>query len=157
MKEYMNSFNMNILYVLNVTKASMNHLNIQHLPNEIFFNIFRELNMVDVFYSFVDLNHRFDQLALDYFYIRNLNITNINIINSLYNHTSSVDNEILSKICSRVLPRIQDKIYSLTIEEYSMKQVLLAANYSQLYSLSLLNFDEETLYQSLQGTEFDFL
>jgi hypothetical protein len=38
-----------------------------------------------------------------------------------------------------------------------MKQILLAANYPQLYSLSLINFQEEILYQYLTGMAFNFV
>ncbi|CAF5075086.1 unnamed protein product, partial [Rotaria sp. Silwood1] len=37
-----------------------------------------------------------------------------------------------------------------------MKQILLVVNYSQLYSLSLMNFQEVTLYQYLTDTVFNF-
>ncbi len=33
-----------------------NHLNILDMPDEILFLIFQKLNMVDVFYSLVDVN-----------------------------------------------------------------------------------------------------
>jgi hypothetical protein len=37
-----------------------NQLNILDLPNEILLNIFNKLNTVDVLYSLVDVNKRFD-------------------------------------------------------------------------------------------------
>ena len=55
--------------------SNNNHLNILDLPNEILFIIFNKLNMVDVLYSLVDVNQRFDQLVLDPLYIRNLDMT----------------------------------------------------------------------------------
>ncbi|CAF3052962.1 unnamed protein product [Rotaria sp. Silwood2] len=106
--------------------------------------------MVDVLYSFVDVNPRFNRLALDSLYIRDLDMTNITNINSLYDQTSSVDVQVLSRICKKVLCQIHDQVHKLTVEEYSMKQILRAANYPQLYSLSLLNFEEKILYQYLR-------
>jgi len=132
-----------------------NHLNILNLPNEILFIIFQKLNMVDVLYSLVDVNRQFERLALDSHYIRDLDMTNIMTINSLYNQTSSIDAQVLSRICERILPRIDHQVRKLTVEEYSMKQIL-TANYSQLYSLSLINFQEEILYQYLTGIVFNF-
>jgi hypothetical protein len=82
-------------------------------------------------------------------YIRDLNMTTITTINSLYDQTSSIDTQVLSRICKNILPRIHSHVHKLTIEEYSMKQILLAANYPQLYSLSLVNFVDEIFYQYL--------
>jgi F-box-like len=131
-----------------------NHFNILDLPDEILFIIFHKLNMVDVLYSLVDVNQRFHRLALDSLYVRDLNMTDIMIINSLYDRTSSVDSQVLSRICSKILPRIHHQIQKLTIEEFSVKQILHVSNYPQLYSLSLINFREETLNQYLTGIRF---
>ncbi|CAF0898444.1 unnamed protein product [Rotaria sordida] len=106
--------------------------------------------MVDVLYSFVDVNRRFNRLAFDSLYIRDLNLTNIMTINSLYDQTSSVDIQVLSRIFEKVLCQIHHRVYKLTVEGYSMKQILRTANYPQLYSLSLLNFEEKILYQYLR-------
>jgi len=146
---------MNTLYELDMKNLNNNDLNILHLPNEILFIIFQKLNMVDVLYSLVDVNRQFERLALDSHYIRDLDMTNIMTINSLYNQTSSIDAQVLSRICERILPRIDHQVRKLTVEEYSMKQIL-NANYSQLYSLSLINFQEEILYQYLTGIVFNF-
>jgi hypothetical protein len=129
-----------------------NDHNILDLPDEILFILFKKLNTTDVLHSLVDVNRRFDRLVLDSLYIRDLDMTDIITINSLYDQTSSIDTQILSKICSKILPRIHHQVHKLTVEQYSMKQILLAANYHQLYSLSLINFEEKILYQYLTGT-----
>jgi hypothetical protein len=87
---------MNTLYELDMNNLNKNYLNILDLPDEILSIIFHKLNMVDVLYSLVDVNRRFDRLALDSLYIRDLDITIIMAINSLYDHTSLVDNQVLS-------------------------------------------------------------
>ncbi|CAF3077094.1 unnamed protein product, partial [Rotaria sp. Silwood2] len=61
-----------------------------------------------------------------------------------------MDTQVISRICSNILPQIHSQVHKLTVEEYSMKQILLAANYPQLYSLSLFNFQEVTLHQYLR-------
>ena len=114
-------------------------------------SIFNKLNNVDILYSLVDVNQRFDRLVVDSLYVRDLNMTNIMSINSLYNQTSSIDTQVLSEICSKVLPQIDHQVHKLTVEQGTMKRILLAANYGQLYSLSLINFQEEILYQYLTG------
>ncbi|CAF4888453.1 unnamed protein product [Rotaria socialis] len=49
---------------------------------------------------------------------------------------------LLPRICSNILPRIHD-------QEHSTEEILRTANFPQLYSLSLLNFQENNLYQYL--------
>jgi hypothetical protein len=146
---------MNTFYELDMNNLNNNHLNILDLPDEILFIIFQKLNMIGVLSSLVNVNRRFRRLVLDSLYIRDLDTTSIMTINS--HKTSSIDTQVLSRICSNILPRIHDQVHKLTVEQHSMKQILLAANYPQLYSLSLLNFREETLYRYLTGIEFDFV
>jgi hypothetical protein len=132
----------------------MNYSNnkyILDLPDEILLIIFKKLNIIDVLYSLVDVDQRFDRLALNPLYIHDLDMTTIMTNNSTYNQTFSIDTQVLSRICQKILPRIDHQIHKLTVEECSMKLILLAANYPQLYSLSFINFHEEILYQYLTG------
>ncbi|CAF1339688.1 unnamed protein product [Rotaria sordida] len=126
------------------------NLNIVELPDEILFIIFKKLNTIDVFHSLVGVNQQFDRLALDPLNVRDLDMTDIMIIKSLYDKTPSIDTETLSKICSKILPRIHRQVHKLTVEQYSTKDILLAANYSELYSLSLINFQAKILYKYLR-------
>ncbi len=146
---------MNILCKLDMNNLNKNDINIVDLPTEILFIIFQKLNMIDVLYSFVDVNQRFNRLVLDSFYVRDVNMTTIMDISSLYDQTSLIDRKVLSRICEKVLPRIDDQIYKLTIEEYSMKETLLASNYPKLFGLSLINFQEEILHEYLIGIIFN--
>jgi hypothetical protein len=134
-----------------------NHLNILDIPDELLFLIFRRLNTVDVLYSVVDVNRRFNRLVFDSLYVCDLNMTTITNINSLYDQSSVIDPQVLSRICSRILPRIHDQVRKLTVEQYSMKEILLAGNYPRLCSLSLINFEEEILYEYLTSIVFDFI
>lgn len=128
-----------------------NQLNILDLPNEILLNIFNKLNTVDVLYSLVDVNKRFDQLVLDL--LRHLDMTIISCFDRIF----SIENRILNRICEKILPRIHQQIHKLTLEPHSMEHVLLAVNYPELYSLSLINFQGEIFFQYLTGILFDFL
>ncbi len=127
--------------------SNNNHLNILDLPNEILLIIFNELNMIDVLYSFVNINERFNRLVLDPLYIRHIDMT----INSSSNGISSIDNLVLDRICKTILPQIHHQVNKLTVEPHSMECVLLSLDYPQLYSLSLVGFQEETLFQYLTG------
>ena len=137
-----------------MNNSNNSHLNILDLPDEILFIIFKKLNILDVFYSLFDVNQRFNQLILDFLYIHHLDITTIRNINSLYDQPSSVDTQVVLGICKKILPRVHHQVYQLTVEQDSIEQVLLAVNYPQLYSLSLINFQEEILYQYLKGIRF---
>jgi hypothetical protein len=74
----------------------------------------------------------------------------------VYDQTFSIDDKILSRICDKILCRIYDQINTLTVEQYSIKRVLRAANYPQLYSLSLINFEGKILNQYLTGKIFNY-
>ncbi len=129
--------------------SNNNHLNIVDLPNEILLIIISKLNIGEVFYSLVDINERFVQLVLDPLYIRNLDMT-IMTMQSFYNRTFSIDDQVLSRICENILPQIFDQVNKLTVEQNSIERIL-TVNYPQLYSLSFVNFKEERLFQYLTG------
>ncbi len=58
------------------------------LPDEMLLNIFTKLNMIDKFYSLVEVNQRFDRLTLDSLHIYHLDFaTNQDKLD----HNSSVD------------------------------------------------------------------
>lgn len=145
---------MTTFYELNMNNFNKNHLHLLDLPDEILLIIFQKLNKIDVLSSFVNVNQRFRRLVLDSLYIRDLDMTSNTMLNS--HKTSSIVTQILSRICSNTIPKIHDQVHKLIVEEYSMKQILRAANYPQLYSLSLLNFQEKTLHQYLTGIEYYF-
>jgi hypothetical protein len=119
--------------------------NILDLPDEILFIILKKLKSIDAFYSLFDINQRFNRLALDSLYIRHLDMTTVTNMNSLYNQISSIDPQLLSRICQKILPRIHREVCKLTVEQDSIKQILLADHYPKLYSLSLVNFEEEKI------------
>ncbi|CAF4418142.1 unnamed protein product [Rotaria socialis] len=136
----------------NMNISNMNRLNILDLPNEILFIIFNKLNMVDVLYSFVGINQRFDQLVFDPFYIRNLNMTFVTM-KSFYDRMYSINNHVLDKICKNVLPKMYHQINELIVEQNSMERVIHNINYPQLYSLTLLEFSKNALFNHLTSNK----
>ncbi|CAF3144566.1 unnamed protein product [Rotaria sp. Silwood2] len=128
--------------------SNYNHLNILDLPNEILAIIFNKLNMVDVFYSLVDVNDRFNRLIFYPLFVRHLDM----IIDSSSHHVILMDKQI-SKICDNVLSRIHHQITQITVEPHSIRRIL-TFNYSHLYSLSLVNFLESILYEYFIGMLF---
>jgi hypothetical protein len=134
--------------------SNNDRFNILDLPNEILFFIVEKLNMVDVLYSFVDITQRFNQLVFDPFYIRKLNLTSMKM-KSCFDRIYSIDNKILDKICTNILPQIYDQINELIVEQYSMERILHTINYPQLYSLTLMNFPQEILFNYLTSNLFN--
>jgi hypothetical protein len=132
--------------------SNNNNLNILDLPDEILLIIFNKLNSIDALYSLVDVNERFDRLVLNSLHIRNLDTTNM-VIKSYYDRTFSIENNVLSRICEKILPRINHQLNALTTEQNSVKH-MLTVNYPQLNSLSLVNFQKEILFQYLTGALF---
>jgi hypothetical protein len=142
---------MNTSYEIDMNNSDSDHSNILDLPNEILLIIFKEFNAIDAFYSFGNVNQRFHQLLLDSLYMRHLEITNLRKIKSEYEQISSIDTKILSEFCVKIVPRIHHQVYKLTVQQDSIQKIVHAANYPQLYSLSLINFHEKILYQYLNG------
>jgi hypothetical protein len=131
-------------------------LNILDLPNEVLFSIIEKVNMVDVLYSFVDTAQRFNQLIFAPFYIHKLNLTSVKI-KSCFDRTFSVDDQILHKICTNILPQIYDQINELIVEQCSMERILQTINYPALYSLTLIDFSEQKLLNYLSGNLFKII
>jgi len=112
--------------------------------------------MVDVLYSLVGVHKRLDQLVLDPLYIRNLDMTSMTM-KSYNDRIYSIDDQVLSKICKNILPRIHQQVNELIVEQHSMERVLHIVSYSPLYSLSLIDFQSEVLLKYLTGKVFYFL
>ncbi|CAF3653199.1 unnamed protein product [Rotaria sp. Silwood1] len=104
--------------------------------------------MVDVLYSFVNVTQRFDQLILNPLYIHSLDMTSMTM-KSYLDRIYSIDNQLLDRICQNILPRIHHQVNELIVEQHSMEHVIHTINYPQLFSLSLIDFQEEILLNYL--------
>jgi hypothetical protein len=133
---------------LDMNMSSNTSLNILNLPNEILLIIFNKLNKVDVLYSLVDVTQRFNQLILNPFYIRNINMTSMTM-KSYFDRTYSIDNQVLDRICNNILPRIDHQIKELIVEQYSIDRILHTLNCPQLYSLTLMDLSDQVLFNYL--------
>ncbi|CAF0937632.1 unnamed protein product [Rotaria sordida] len=118
-------------------------MNILDLPDEILLCILNKLNNINILYSLVDVNQRFDRLALDSIYIRDLDFT--------ANDKSQEYRQFLDRFCTSILPRIHHQINKLTLGHLSIERLLHIVDYSQLYSLSLIVCVPETILNYLIG------
>ncbi|CAF1131836.1 unnamed protein product [Rotaria sordida] len=137
-------------------------INILDLPDEIVLAIIRKLNMINVLYSLVGVNQRFDRLVLDPLYVHHLDLT----VTSLLNNNFSVGKKVLDRICEEILPRISNNIKKIILDQHSMERILPAIVFSQLYSLTLSTLQpdallpyltELTLYLSIRRIESTYI
>jgi len=70
---------------------------------------------------------------------------------SFYDRIYSIDNQVLDRICKNILPRIYHQINELIVEQYSIERVLHTINYPRLYSLTLMDFSDEMLFNYLKS------
>ncbi|CAF3798504.1 unnamed protein product [Rotaria sordida] len=61
---------------------------------------------------------------------------------------------MLNRFCLQILPEIHDKIKWFNLESSSMKHILCARNYPNLYALGLYNIDEDLIYLSLYESSY---
>jgi hypothetical protein len=118
----------------------MEHLSIQldNLPDEILVFILKKLCNVEVLYSLIGINKRLDKLVHDSIFTSDLTLMRTS--DKFFYPLSDL---ILDRFCSEILPNIQHQIESLKIESLSIKRILRATSYPNLYDLGLYNLDVE--------------
>jgi hypothetical protein len=127
------------------------------LPDEILLLIFKELPTVDVLSFLADVHPRLHGLAHDFLYVRRLDLTGLSTIKSRCSDLCATADEVLSRLVANTLPRLHAQVHQLTVESDSIKEIIAAATYPQLYSLSLRHFKEEFLRHCLTGIVVDHL
>lgn len=122
------------------------------VPDEILLLILNKLTNIEVLYSLIGVNIRLDKLSSDAMFTEHLTLMK----RSTNDIISSLDSSMLDRFCSEILPRINRQIKWLNLESLSMKCILLAADYPNLYGLSLFNIDYETVVRLCDGKKFHF-
>ncbi len=133
---------------------NMEHLcdQLTSIPDEILLLILNKLTNIEVLYSLIGVNIRLDKLSSDAMFTEHLTLMK----RSTNDIISSLDSSMLDRFCSEILPRINRQIKWLNLESLSMKCILLAADYPNLYGLSLFNIDYETVVRLCDGKKFHF-
>ena len=122
-------------------------MELNDLPDEILLLIFKKLSSTDVLYSFIDVNMRFDKLVHDSTITNHVSMTKLDSDNLV----CSLNNEVLDRFCSRILPKIHHAITWLDVEFSSMKHVLLCTNYPNLYGLTIHNIEADAVSDLFNG------
>ncbi len=117
------------------------------LPNEILLLILKKLTRIEVLYSLIGVNLRLDQILKDPIFTEYLNLMKLSSNGAI----NPLDDSILDRFCSEILPEIHHKIKWLDLEPLSMENILFAADYPNLYSLSLFNIDYQVAVRLFGG------
>ncbi len=118
------------------------------LPDELLMIIFEQMNNVEVLYSLFGINERLDLILQDPIFTNRLNFLKWSRKRFLNIFSSDV---ILDRFCLQILPSVREKIQWLDLESSSMKQILCAADYPNLYGLGLFNIEEELVKSLFTG------
>ncbi|CAF4175919.1 unnamed protein product [Rotaria socialis] len=86
------------------------------------------------------LNNRLNKIVRDSDFTNHLAHTLFTSNGFVY----SLPNSIVDQFCLYILPEIHQKIKWLDLESLSMERILLAADYPNLYGISLYNIQTET-------------
>ena len=132
-------------------KAMMNESmvgGIMALPDEMIMKILSYLKNIEIFYSFVDVNERFDRLVRDPLYTRS-----IQFAEKRYKGKKSfpLSNFIIDRFCADIFPHIHQSIECLILEPFSLKCILLAAEYPRLHKLIFTEVNEDFLSRHMNG------
>jgi hypothetical protein len=119
------------------------------LSDEILLIILTKLNNIDVLYSLIGVNQKFDRLAQDIIFTQSLDFTSIS--------SNEDDQSIINRFCLHIVPRIQHNIQCLTLDPWSMDSVLCIEDYPKLYKLTLVNLKFKMTSLIFNGMLFDLI
>ncbi len=122
------------------------------IPDEILLLILNKLTNIEVLYSLIGINIRLDKIVNDPIFTEHLTL----IRRSSNNVINSLDDSILERFCSEILPKIHYKIKWFDLEPLCMERILLAAEYPNLHGLSLFNIERNTILRLFGGKRFCF-
>ena len=118
------------------------------LPTEILQVIFKKLNNIDVLYSFCGVDdQRLDAVVVDQTFTQSVNFVLTTTVNDLV----PIPNSMLDRFCTEILPKIHDRVQSLTILSESMERILLAADFPNLRELRLHHVSTNTISRYFTG------
>ena len=122
------------------------------MPDEILLFILNKLTNIELLYSLIGINIRLDKILNASIFTEHLTLTR----RSWNNVIRSLDDSILERFCSEILPKIHYKIKWFDLEALSIERILLAAEYPNLHGLSLFNVEHNTISRLFSGKKFSF-
>ncbi|CAF4961290.1 unnamed protein product [Rotaria sp. Silwood1] len=121
---------------------------LKDLPDELLIFIFKQMNNIEVFYTLFGINERLDLILQDSIFTNRLNFLKRSSKKFLNIFSPDI---IFDRFCLQILPAVREKIQWLDVESSSLKQILCAADYPNLYRLGLFNIEEETIKSLFTG------
>jgi hypothetical protein len=125
-------------------------INILDLPNEILLLIFTKLKNVDVLYSLIGIDDKLDRIVCDDIFTQSIDF----VTTSSDDEHGSITDQIMNRFCRKILPRIHQNVTCFTCESLSLKYILQASDYPNLYRLNLFELNLEQALYYFNGTEF---
>ena len=131
----------------------MQHYNIQliDLPHEILLLISKNLTNIEVLYSLIGIHIQFDKILSDRLFTEHLILIRERLTNGII---KLMDDSILDRFCSQIIPKTHHQIKSFTFDSSSMKRILFSATYPHLHQLSLFDIEYETIVRVFGGKLF---
>ncbi|CAF3873105.1 unnamed protein product [Rotaria sp. Silwood1] len=115
-------------------------IQLNDLPNENLVLIFKNLNNINLLYSIIGVNKRFNEIAHDSMFTNCLTLFGYLTNGYIY----PLPKLMLDRFCLQILPEIHHKINWLDLEPLTMKRILLSANYPNLTGLGISNIEKQT-------------
>ena len=127
------------------------------LPDEILLIIFQKLSNTTLLYSLIGVNKRLNHLVHDSIFTNRLTL-----VRFIPSHRASLTRDlvfplndpILDRFCSSILPEIHQKIQWLCLEPLSMERILHATDYPNLHGLALFNIEPSKSIDLFSGKMF---
>jgi hypothetical protein len=129
--------------------ANHSVIGIMDLPDEMIIKIWNNLSNIDVLYSFVGVNKRFNKLVRDLVYTRSIQLTEKK---SKTNKYCSLPDSTIDRYCLDILPQIHQCIECLVLEPFSMERILLASDYPRLRKLIFTKIGGHFVFRHFTGT-----
>ena len=117
------------------------------ISDEILLLILNKLSNIEVLYSLIGVNIRFDKIASDPLFTNHLTL----LKRSSNGIIKPLDDRTFDCLYFQILPKIHHKIKWFDLEPLSMKRVLLSIDYPNLYGLSLFNIEPELAVRFFGG------
>jgi hypothetical protein len=127
-------------------------IQLNDLPDEILFIIFKKLNNIELLHSLINVNKRLKKIVHDSIFTSRMTLLHYFSKDCIY----PLPDPILDRFCSHILPEIHHKVKWLNLELSTMERVLLATSYPHLYGIGLYHIPNETALRLFTGKRFDF-
>ncbi|CAF1498448.1 unnamed protein product [Adineta steineri] len=123
------------------------------LSDEILLIIFEELDNVEMLNSLMGTNTRLDRVLRHPIFTSHLTLMK----SSSNGLSHPLDDIMVDRFCSQILPQIHHNIKWLNLESLSMERVLLVSDYPNLFGLGLYEINYDAALRHFSGIDIERL